>query len=219
MSSRIAVTLLTLSLSLVAPSGYAEKIKTKDFSGWMKDYDSLVYNQEKNAYMFSNPDKRGKYKKIRLVDVSIYSENAEANKALAEKSADYMRDGINRIFADEGVLATAPGPDVAALSLAITGVEKSVESLKAHNLIPVSAVFRGAKAATGKLDTYIDVMFEGEAVDSVTGERLLAIVRKGIGTTDKKSGEELVFEDLVPTLDRWLENYRDMMRDYLATRE
>lgn len=219
MSCRIAVTLLALTLSLVAPSGYAEKIKTKDFSGWMKDYDSLVYIQEKNAYMFSNPEKRGKYKKVRLVDVSIYSENAEANKELAKQSADYMRDGVNRIFAEEGVLATGPGPDVAALSLAITGVEKSTESLKAHNLIPVSAVFRGAKAATGKLDTYIDVMFEGEAVDSVTGERLLAIVRKGIGTTDKKSGEELVFEDLVPTLDRWLENYRDMMRDYLATRE
>lgn len=205
-------------LAFASANAVAQKVKTKDFSGWMEDYDTLVFDQERNAFLFSNESKRGKYAKVALVDVEVYGENLETNGDLAAQSADYLRDGVNQIFKEEGVLATEPGPGVAQLSLAITGVEKSAESLKAHNLIPVSAVFRGAKAATGNLNTYIDVMFEGEATDSVSGERLMAIVAKGIGTTEKKSGDELVFEDLVPTLDRWLENYRKTIKEFIQKR-
>lgn len=211
--------LLSSALVFGATNILAQKVKEKDFSGWMEDYDSLVYVPERNAFLFSNDEKRGYYEKVRLVDVIIYGENLEPDSEISKRTAEYLRDGVNKIFEDEGVLATEPGPKVAKLSLAVTGVEKSVESLKAHNLIPVSAVFRGAKAATGNLNTYIDVMFEGEATDSVTGERLSAIVAKGIGTTDKKSGDELVFEDLIPTLDRWLENYRKTARSFLAKRK
>jgi hypothetical protein len=100
--------------------------------------------------------------------------------------------------------------------MAITGVEKSTEELKAHNLIPVSALFRGAKAATGNLNTYIDAMFEAELVDSVSGERVAATVRKGISQTEKKSGDDLAFEDVKPTLDMWLESYRQTLKDLLA---
>ncbi len=46
----------------------------------------------------------------------------------------------------------------------------------------------------------------------------MAIVAKGIGTTEKKSGDELVFEDLVPTLDRWLENYRKTVNEFIEKR-
>ena len=210
---------LAAALLLGTSQGIAsEKVNTKDFSGWMENYDTLEYNQDRNAFIFSNEDKRGQYEKVRLVDVTLFGKNVEANGELAQRAADYLRDGVNEIFAEEGVLATEPGPKVAALNLAITGVEKSTESLKAHNLIPVSAVFRGAKAATGNLNTYIDVMFEGEATDSVTGERLMAIVAKGIGDTEKKSGDELEFEDLLPTLDRWLANYRETLNAFLANR-
>lgn len=213
------VVLLASVLSLAAPSAFAQKIKKKDFSGWMENYESLVYDQDRNAFLFSNDSKRGHYEKVRLVDVSVYGEEMDANSEISQQVVTYLRDGVNQIFEEEGVLATEAGPKVAKLSLAITGVEKSVESLKAHNLVPVSAVFRGAKAATGNLNTYIDVMFEGEATDSLTGERLMAIVAKGIGTTDKKSKDELEFEDLVPTLDRWLATYRQTVQDFLQTRE
>lgn len=218
--SRLAlVSLLASILVLSTPTALAQKVKEKDFSGWMDDYETLVYNKKRNAFMFSNMDKKEPYEKVRLVEVVVYGENLKEDSELAQRSADYLRDGANKIFEEEGVLATEPGPKVAAFTLAITGVEKSVESLKAHNLVPVSAVFRGAKAATGNLNTYIDVMFEAEAVDSVTGERLMAIVAKGIGETSKKSKDELEFEDLIPTLDRWLENYRVTVNEVLAARK
>ena len=124
-----------------------------------------------------------------------------------------------QMFKDEGVYAAEPGSGVVKLSIAITGAEKAVESMKPRDVIPVAAVFRGAKAATGNLKTYIDVMFEGEAVDSVSGDRVMAIVTRDYGDTDKKSGDEFTFEDLVPTLDRWLAQYRETLRGYLAKRQ
>jgi uncharacterized protein DUF3313 len=208
-----------LALSLAASAALtmaAKEITTKDFSGWMDNYDSLVFSEDLNAYVFFNEDKRGKYNKVMLQSVTVYSVDAKSETAIANQATDYLTAGVRKIFEEQGVLATEPGPGVLRYHMAITGVEKSKEDLKAHNLIPVSALFRGAKAATGNLNTYIDAMFEAELVDSVSGERVGATVRKGISESEKKSGDELGFEDVKPTLDMWLETYRKTLKDFLA---
>ena len=211
---------LALVLALVGmTSAQAQEVKTKDFSGWMQSYENLVYIEDRNAWLFTNEDRRGTYESIMLGNVSVYGSNVEENSDIAQQASDYMRDGMIQMFKDEGVYAPEAGPGVVKLSIAITGAEKSVESMKARDVIPVAAVFRGAKAATGNLKTYIDVMFEGEAVDSVSGDRVMAIVTRDYGDTDKKSGDEFAFEDLVPTLDRWLAQYRETLRGYLAKKQ
>ena len=184
----------------------------------MEDYDSLVYNEELNAFVFFNEDKRGVYDKVLLESVSVYSLDAKANKVIATKSTDYLRDGVHQLLKEKGILATEPGPTVLRYNMAITGVEKTKEELKAHNVIPVSALFRGAQEVSGKVASYIDAMFEAELVDSVTGERVAATVRKGIGETSKRSGDELEFDDVKPTLDGWLESYSNTLDEFLATR-
>ena len=196
----------------------AKEVSDKEFSGWLEDYDSLVYNEELNAFVFFNEDKRGKYDKVLLESVTVYSVDAKADKTMASKATDYLRDGVREILSEKGILATEPGPGVLRYNMAITGVEKTKEQLKAHNLIPVSALFRGAQEATGKVPSYIDAMFEAELVDSVTGERAAATVRKGIGETSKRSGDELTFEDVQPTLDHWLESYSNTLDEFLAER-
>ena len=104
------------------------------------------------------------------------------------------------------------------LRVAITGTEKSKEDLKAYNFVPVAAVFRAGQAATGKVATYIDTMMEAEMTDSVTGMRVMAVVQKGIGETEKRSGDELTFEDVVPMLDIWLQTYDKTLDNFLAKR-
>ena len=211
---------LALVLALVGTASVqAQEVKTKDFSGWMQSYENLRYIEDRNAWLFTNEERRGTYKTIMMGDVSVYGSNVEENSDIALQASDYMREGMIQMFKDEGVYAAEPGPDVVKLSIAITGAEKSVESMKPRDVIPVAAVFRGAKAATGNLKTYIDVMFEGEAVDSVSGDQVMAIVTRDYGDTDKKSGDEFQFEDLVPTLDRWLAQYRETLRGYLAKRQ
>lgn len=190
-----------------------------DFSGWMKDYDSLEYDERRGAWVFFNEEKRGKYNKVMLHSVSLFSARAKTDPALAREATDYLKNGIVKIFESKGVAAKEPGPGVAQLKIAITGVERSIEDLKPRDVIPVGALFRGARALSGNLDTYIDARFEGEATDSVTGERLGAVVVRGIGETGKRSGEEVEFSDVQPTLDRWLAQYADTVDEYLARRK
>jgi hypothetical protein len=210
---------MVMLLSIVQAASlplYAKDVKTKDFSGYLQDYDSLVFSEDLNAFVFFNEEMRGKFSKVLLQSITFYARDAKAEGEIANQAADYMRDGVTRLLEQRGLLATKPGPEVLRYHMAITGVEKSKESLKPYNLIPASALFRGAQEATGKVATYIDVMFEGEMVDSVTGERAAAIVRRGIGATDKRSGDQLTFEDVQPTLDMWLESYAAMLNAYMS---
>jgi hypothetical protein len=136
---------LVLVLALVASSTVAmarREVGDKDFSGWLKDYDSLQYNEERNAYIFFNEDKRGNYKKVLLDSVTVYSKSDDSDSAIATKATEYLGSGVAALLK---------------------------EDLKFYNFVPVSAVFRGAQAATGKVATYIDTMFEAEMTDSVSG--------------------------------------------------
>jgi hypothetical protein len=214
---RGAVLALIVAVMSVTAWG-AREVKPKDFSGWLDDYDSLVFSEELNAFVFFNEDMRGKYDKILLQSVTVFARDATTNRGIADQASDYLTREVRKMLDERGILATEPGPGVLRFHMAITGVQKSKEELKAHNVIPVSALFRGAKAATGKLDTFIDAMFEAEMVDSVSGESAAAIVRRGIGATDKKSGDEMTFEDVQPTLDVWLESYSKTLDAFLARR-
>ena len=214
--TRLLLVLLVVTSSTLAMA--AREVKDKDFSGWMKDYDSLKYNEERNAFMFFNEAKRGIYSKIILEEVVIYSKDGEAEGEIAEKSSTYLEKGIADLLESKGLAASEPSPDALRLKVAITAVEKSKEDLKAYNFVPVAAVFRGAQAASGNVATYIDAMFEAEMVDSISGDRLAAIVAKGIEETEKRSGDELTFDDIKPTLDKWLAQYNKTLDGYLAQR-
>jgi Cft2 family RNA processing exonuclease len=214
--TKIILVLLMAASSALALAG--REVETKDFSGWMKDYDSLVYNEERNAFLFFNEAKRGTYNKVILDEVTVYSKNGEADTEIAEKATSYMSQGVADLLERKGLAASEPGPGVLRLKLAITGAEKSKEDLKAYNFVPVAAVFRGAQAATGNVATYIDTMFEAQMQDSVSGERVAATVAKGIEETEKRSGDTLTFDDVKPTLDKWLAQYEKTLDGYLAKR-
>ena len=193
------------------------EVDKKDFSGWMETYDSLVYDEQRNAYLFYNEAKRGQYQRVLLDSVTVYSPEAETGGTIALQASAYLNGGVKDLLARRGIAAGAAGPGVLTLKIAITGVEKSKEDLEAYNFIPVAAVFRGARAATGNVPTYIDTMFEAEMTDSLSGERLGAIVAKGIEETEKRSGDELTFDDVRPTLDKWLAQYEQTLGEYLQS--
>jgi hypothetical protein len=207
-----------VALFLVATSTLciaAREVGSKDFSGWMESYDSLSYNEERNAFLFFNEEKRGTYQKIILEDLTVYSQSGEADLEIANQATEYLSAGLLQLLESKGIAATKPAPGVLRLKMAITGVEKSKEDLKVYNFVPVAAVFRGAQAATGKVATYIDTMFEAEMVDSMTGDQVAAIVSKGIEETEKRSGDTLTFEDVKPTLDKWLSQYERTLNEFL----
>lgn len=211
--------LLLLIVLFCSAAAMAEReLEKKDFSGWMSEYDSLVYDEKRNAYLFFNEARRGKYQSILLDSVTVYSADAKTDGEIALEASEYLTSGLNDLLVRKKISAEAAGPGVLVMKIAITGVEKSKEDLKPRNFIPVGVVFRGAQAATGNVATYIDTMFEGEMTDSLSGERLAAIVAKGVEETEKRSGDELTFDDVKPTLDQWLRQYEQTIDEYLAPR-
>ena len=54
--------------------------------------------------------------------------------------------------------------------------------------------------------------------DSVTGVRVGAVLQKGIGETEKRSGDKLVFEDVVPMPGIWLQAYEKALDNFLSKR-
>jgi len=207
-----ASVIAAIALSLMG----AREIVDSDFSGYLKSYDQLKFAEERNAFVFMNESAKGKYQKVHVRSVTIYSKDAEENAVIAEKASKYLENGVKQLLEKKGLAASAPGKGVLELRLAITGTERSVEDLKVYNFIPVAAVFRAGQAATGNVASYIDTMMEAEMTDSVTGDRVAAIVQKGIGETEKRSGDELTFEDVVPMLDIWLQTYEKTLDEFLA---
>ena len=97
--TRLLIVLLVAASSTLAMAN--REVDTKDFSGWMKDYDSLTYNEERNAFLFFNEDKRGAYNKILLDKVVIYSENREPAGEIAEEAASAASEsGISSLEAE-----------------------------------------------------------------------------------------------------------------------
>ena len=165
-----------------------------------------------------NEVKRGAYDSIILESVVLHGVGAEKNPEIADEAIRYLEKGIREMLARKAMGADKPGPGVLRMTVAITGVRKSKEGLKPQHVLPVAAVFRGAQEVSGNVGTYIDTRFEGEIVDSVSAERVVAIVAKGIEDTSKRSGDVLDFEDVQPTLDRWLGQLEENLERNLAAR-
>jgi hypothetical protein len=211
--------LMAVALILSATTSLAQRtVKTADFSGWMSNYETLTYDEERNAFIFENEVKRGAYDSIILESVVLHGVGAEKNPEIADEAIRYLEKGIREMLARKAMGADKPGPGVLRMTVAITGVRKSKEGLKPQHVLPVAAVFRGAQEVSGNVGTYIDTRFEGEIVDSVSGERVVAIVAKGIEDTSKRSGDVLDFEDVQPTLDRWLGQLEENLERNLAAR-
>ena len=63
---------LVLAAALGTPLALAQEITTKDFSGYLDDYDKLVFSEDLNAFVFFNEDKRGKYSQVYFESLSIW---------------------------------------------------------------------------------------------------------------------------------------------------
>ena len=123
-----------------------------------------------------------------------------------------MTEKIRAWLTEKNYLTEQAGPKTLRVRMAITGTRKSKEDLKPKDFIPVAAIFRAGQAATGNISTYIDVTMESQMTDSVSGERIAAVVAKGIDETEKRSGDALAFEDLTPVLDEWVSRYQSITR-------
>ena len=96
-------------------------------------------------------------------------------------------------------LATAPGPGVVRVRTAITAVAAETPGLKPYEVLPIGMAFSAIRGR-GK-DAVLGI--EVDMLDSQTGERIGAAVRRGTGEHLGSDETKLTLDHLRPLLDKW----------------
>jgi hypothetical protein len=205
---------IVVSLALLASAACAAKQSgTAKPSGFLRDYAQLAKGKEGEAQLlYVNPhaDFR-KYTKILIEPVTIWDDAQTATiprdeaQLLADDLDDALRFALRRDFA----LVDRAGPDVLRLRAAITEAEGSwhVEDRVASHYDRELRATMPSEPSSETRDFVGRAGVEGEVLDSVTGERLLAAVdrRAGAHTLQFKKNS---WQDVKDAFAYWAERLR-----------
>jgi hypothetical protein len=102
---------------------------------------------------------------------------------------------------------------------AITGAKDEKAALAPYEYIPIAFVITTAREAAGVRAKDATVYAEAEMLDSVSGEWLGGVVKKGTGeaVTGGKSGQ-MTLEEVKPLLDKWARLAADFVGSSLRPR-
>jgi hypothetical protein len=210
--------IIAIAIGIPALAVASDKLVQKDqYSGFLKDYSQL--KEEKDAdnepvMRFINPKlTSGEYDKVMIDPVIFFpvprpDENVDS--ATLSQIKDYFDKDLRQKIGEQAVIVDKAGPGVARMRIAITAVKAEDAALKPYQYIPFAFIAHSIKKAAGDSAKDADLYAEMEIVDSQSGERLGAVVKKGIGTEVKKMEEgaekgekKLVLDNVKPVLDNW----------------
>jgi hypothetical protein len=141
-------------------------------TGFLSTYNNLEKVGNKRMQYLSR-DLVTKYDKVIIdrVQVLVHSEEPVMTAEERNEVVSYFQEALERVFTDEGYeVVSEPGPRTARLRFAITDVQRSSMWASLH---PASKLMG---AGTG------GASMEGEALDSVTGRQLGAVIQASKGS-------------------------------------
>jgi len=203
--------LIAASACSTAPkSGLKRVPEGQQFSGFLKDYSNLKPNPalESEALTFATPDATRnlrRYVAIIVDPVEVYvstnADEAQVPERARETVAIYFRHALEDAVNDAYPIVTTPGPLVLRLRAAIVGVDAGG---------PVAPLEESALTAQPLPRAIVleKVAVEMELVDSVTGERVAAMVdRTKLGTGAEVGSENFSrvarFHQATQAFDQW----------------
>jgi hypothetical protein len=190
-----------------------ELANREQYSGYLSNYDDLkeVTGANGNEYLrWITPGiTAGTYTSIYMQSVIFYPKLTPqqlADRDTLAQIRDYLSEAIKKELDGAGVLATGPGPGVAEVQLAITGVYIGDEGVKALEFLPIGAVIGLGERAMGARDQIVQVVVEGKGTDSQSGKLISTVVYKGVGEDLPNDRTQLTLDDVKPVLDMWAKN-------------
>jgi hypothetical protein len=195
----------------------------KDASGFLGDYSALAPDAKNGDLLLyeKDPNVLKKYNKFILDPITIYLLPGAQNRGISpddlEKLAQYFQKAVTDELAKSGryEVVTTPGPDVLELNVAITNVEptagKKNAAVKGVATAATIGVAPGASLLVPKVSVG-KVGIEGEILDSVSGERLVAFMTaksgrrwfSGLNTAKKWGDIEAAFRS-------WAKGFRERL--------
>lgn len=221
-----ALTVLVIAIAMPLMAHAADTlVKKEHYSGFLKDYSQL--KEEKDAkgnevMRYINPAlTSGKYHKVMIDQVVFYpapKPDKNVDSATLHQISSYLDKELRQKIGEQASVVSLPGPDVIRLRVAITAVAAENAKLKAYQYIPFAFIAHSIKKAAGDAAMDAQLYAEAEILDSQSGQRLGAVVRKGRGTEIEKEkegaeqGKKMVTLDNVkPILDDWADTAADFV--------
>jgi hypothetical protein len=210
--SRLFMVAVTTALVV----GCASNMPTKeDYSGYLGSYQDLKEVEGPNGEKFlryANPMfTPANYHAVMIEKVVFYPRPAPTEQ-LSQETIDqigsYLTDSLYQKIGEKVQVVDRPGPGVAKLKVAITGVAGEKEGLKPYQIIPVAFVITMASRGVSGTPEEAKLVVEAKATDSISGATLMKVVRVGTGEGLKKNtgGERVIsLESVKPLIDRWAE--------------
>ncbi|MBS1190506.1 MAG: hypothetical protein H6R10_2298 [Rhodocyclaceae bacterium] len=177
-------------------------------SGFLGDYSALTKTTDAagdTVMRYVNPNlKPGAYQQVMIDPTQYYPVPAPTKQVSAdtlEEIRNYVDRGLREKLGTKVTLASQPGPGVLRIRPAITAVVPQTPGLKPYQVLPIAFVVTAAKGRGKEAAINMEV----EAVDSVTGERMGASMRRGVGAKLANDKAPLTLRDVQPLLDRWID--------------
>ncbi len=142
-------------------------------SGFLGDYSELRESSEyKGTSVYKNPNLTlADYDKFLIDPILVhFAANAKGtamDPAKVKKVTDYAAEQLREALSKRYQVVSAPGPGVLRLRIALTDIKKTIPAMNILPQTKLSGVGVGGAS------------MEAEAVDSQSGERVLAVVASG----------------------------------------
>ena len=186
----VIIVLMAFSVMfLLTGCATSEQARSVKPSGFLGDYSQLKKGGGERALLYYvRPGVYwAGYDKAILDSVSIwYSENSKFDdvpKEELDNLAHYLYDAVRKQLDQNWTLVDNPGPSTIRLRMALTEAEGAIREMDIATtyLPPARLISEGTKLATGTHAFVGAATIELEVLDSISNERLVAIV-------DKRSG-------------------------------
>jgi len=188
---RIAVVSVAVLALAILGCATTEQVPNVRMSGFLTDYSKLHPGRPGQAeFTYRNPNMDlSKYNKAILDPVQLWA--AESDSPLSKLSREdqqllvnYLYVALKDALAKDYTLVSEPGPDVMRVRCAITEARanRPVQDLLSTVTPAGLGISYAKRIVTGTHSGVGIVSVEGELLDSVSGERLAAVIDRRAGT-------------------------------------
>jgi len=211
---------VVIGFALMASAGFAAEPK---YSGFLEGYyQNLQPGPEGGAKMrWLKPGVMfGKYNKLMVDSVTFFFADDSQYKGIDPNELKELSDSFNQAIVaalkDKYSIVAEPGPDVARLRIAITGIKQSKPVASAvSSLLPIGlAVSLVKKGATGSWSGSGATSAEFAVLDSVTNDVILvAVDERTAGFTERFSkwgSAQEAFKFWAGRIAAFIDNIREM---------
>lgn len=203
--------------SILVFSGCANKAMKDEAakSGFLGNYSDLKEDKKypgAAAWVSPNADFK-KYNSIVVMPVQVNhgigeKELTPVQKQLFQEMSDYLTRGLVQQIQASGrfEVVSVASPSTMQLEVRVGAVSVNHDDMKFYQFIPVALVATGIARVTNISKASVRILGEGRLSDSGTNEALIRSMGLQKGQEISSSGQELVFADVKPALDHFLNN-------------